>query len=70
MAVNEYLIAAPAAVIEVGSADFTTEIDGEFGAGTTTVSGGEFTGVPPGGVPVDFAVFVSEPLSTSACVTV
>jgi hypothetical protein len=57
-------------VTVVGDADFTSEMAGEDSAGTVTFEGGESTGGPLGGVPVALAMFVMEPASTSACVTV
>jgi hypothetical protein len=53
-----------------GFAVFTTAMLG-FNSGTFTVEAGDVGGVSPaGGVAVVVAVFVNDPESTSACVTV
>ncbi|WP_228501965.1 hypothetical protein, partial [Plantibacter sp. VKM Ac-2885] len=47
------------------------EASGGFGGtDTVTLEGGELMGVPPGGVPVAVAVFLSGPFARSAAVTV
>nr|WP_238579612.1 hypothetical protein [Agreia bicolorata] len=65
---NEYVIVSPTFPACAGSADFTIVKPGAGFAVTTALDGGDVTGVPSGGVPVDVAVFVIEPASTSACV--
>jgi hypothetical protein len=54
----------------VGFADFTIVIAGAGAAVTVELDGGDVTSPPVGGVPVAVAVFVTEPASTSAWVTV
>src|SRR6185437_12825902 len=67
---NEYVTVWPAFVTVVGFADFTTEMPGAGVSGMVTVEGGDGTGVfPPSGVPFATAVFVTEPLFTSVCVS-
>ena len=41
-------------------------LDGAFGIGTVTRSGGEVTGGPVGGVPLEVAVLMTSPATTSA----
>ena len=55
---------------DTGVADFTTEIDGVWPAGTLAGDGGDVTAGPLGGVPVAVAVSLTLPLSRSAWVTV
>jgi hypothetical protein len=60
----------PAVVTVVGEAVFSTASPGDAGAVTVAVDGSEVTAGPDGGVPDAVAVFVIEPASMSACVTV
>ena len=66
---NEYATDWPAAVTVVGSADFTTVIDGDWVA-VTVVESVSVTAGPLGGVPVVVAVLKIEPEFMSASVTV
>ena len=68
---NVYVTTSPAADTVVGVADLVTVNAAVCVAGTVTDDGGDTGGVTPaGGVPVAVAVLVTEPASTSACVTV
>ena len=65
------MTSSPAFATVVGVADFATVMAGAAGNSTVVSDGGETGGVPPaGGVPVAVAELVTEPASTSACVTV
>ena len=67
---NEYVTTAPAPATVDGVADFTIVNVGVADAVTVALEGGDVTAAPVGGVPVAVAVFVTEPASRSACVTV
>src|SRR6201991_692065 len=58
-----------AEVTEDGLAVFTSAKEGAVAAVTVADDGSEVTAGPVGGVPEAVAVFVTEPASTSACVT-
>jgi hypothetical protein len=70
---NEYVISRPTVneAASEGDADFTSVNAGAGAAVTVAVDGPESVGVvAPGAVPCATAVFVTEPASISACVTV
>jgi hypothetical protein len=67
---NEYVTDWPAADTAAGDADFTTDRPGAGAAETVALDGSDVTAGPEGGVPDAVAEFVTEPASTSACVTV
>ncbi len=67
---KEYVTVWPAAVTVPGAAVFSNDRLGAGVAVTVADEALDVTGGPAGGVPVAVAVFVTEPASTSACVTV
>ena len=66
---NEYATDWPTAVTVLGSADFTTVIDGDW-VDVTVAESVSVTAGPVGGVPVVVAVFTTEPAFMSDSVTV
>ncbi len=67
---KEYVTVWPAAVTAAGEAVFSRASAGPDVTVTVAVDALDVTGGPVGGVPVAVAVFVTEPASMSACVTV
>jgi hypothetical protein len=67
---NEYVTVWPAAVTDVGDAVFNNATKGAAVAVTVADDGADVTAGPVGGVPEAVAVSVTEPASTSPCVTV
>ena len=67
---NEYEMLWPAAVTDVGDADFTTVSAGAAVAVTVAVDAGEVTVAPAGVFPAAVAESLIDPASTSACVAV